>query len=271
MILVYNLLSSVLPSDPAEQHSSGGGDDIMHHVLDHDILHLPTVLGVDLSISYHTLMMWIASALLLFFLTPLFRKRNIIPKGRFANSIEAIVEFLRQDIIYNYIGKEGKKFENYLLTVFFFILTNNLMGLVPGGAAATSDISVTVTLTLLTFSMVLGAGIAHHGFFGYWKGLIPGGVPGWLIPVLFPIEILGILAKHFALAMRLFANMTAGHITILALIGLVFTFNSYFIAPAPVIVAATIGVLEVLVAFLQAYIFTLLSGVFIGASVHQDH
>ncbi|KAA3657273.1 MAG: ATP synthase F0 subunit A, partial [Calditrichaeota bacterium] len=241
------------------------------HILDHDVVHLPTVLGIDLTISFHTLWMWVASALLLIFLTPLFRKRELVPHGRFAHTIESIVEFLRQDIIYNYIGKEGKKFEKYLLTVFFFILTNNLMGLIPGGAAATSDISVTATMTLLTLSMVLGAGFAHNGFFGYWKGLIPGGVPAWLIPILFPIEILGILAKHFALTMRLFANMTAGHITILSLIGLVFTFNSYYIAPAPVLVAATIGILEVLVAFLQAYIFTLLSGVFIGASVHQDH
>ncbi len=270
MILAYNLLSMILPTDPSEQHG-GGGDELMHHVLDHDVVHLPTVLGIDLTISYHTIMMWIASALLLIFLTPLFRKKQIVPHGRFAHTIEAIVEFLRQDIIYNYIGKEGKKFEKYLLTVFFFILMNNLMGLVPAGAAATSDISVTVTLTLLTLSTILGAGMRHNGLFGYWKGLIPGGVPGWLVPVLFPIEILGLIAKHFALAMRLFANMTAGHITILSLIGLVFTFKSYYIAPAPVIVAATIGVLEVLVAFLQAYIFTLLSGVFIGAAVHQDH
>ena len=270
MIHVLHRLVTFLPSEPG-QEEHGGGNDIMHHVLDHDIVHLPTVWGVDLSITYHTLMLWIASALLLIFLTRLFRRDRLVPRGRFANAIEAVVDFLRKDIIYNYLGEEGKKFEPYLLSVFFFITMNNLLGLVPGGAAATSDIAVTLTMTLVTFSLVLGAGMAYHGIFGYWKGLIPSGVPAWLIPILFPIEILGILAKHFALTMRLFANMTAGHITILSLIGLVFTFKSYYIAPAPVIVASLIGVLEVLVAFLQAYIFTLLSAVYIGMSVHQDH
>ena len=111
----------------------------------------------------------------------------------------------------------------------------------------------------------------ENGIVGYWKGLIPGGVPGWLVPLIFPMEVLGLLVKHFVLAMRLFANMTAGHITILALISLIFTFKSFVVAPFPILVAVAIGVLETLVAFLQAYIFTLLSTVFIAASVHQDH
>jgi F-type H+-transporting ATPase subunit a len=115
------------------------------------------------------------------------------------------------------------------------------------------------------------SGIRHHGLVGYFKGLVPGGLPILLWPLMFVVEIMGLATKHFSLAIRLFANMTAGHVVIFALLGLIFMFKNIFVAPLPLIGAVAISLLEVLVAFLQAYIFTLLSAVFIGAAVHQEH
>ncbi len=250
-------------------HGEGAGN-VLEHVIDHTVIHLPTVLGVDLSITYHTIFMWVATAILLLVLPAVFGKRRMIPSG-LGNALEAIVVFLREDIIDNYLGKDGKRYESYILTVFFFIVTNNLLGLVPGGASATSDISVTATLTLITLGTVTFSGMKKYGIIGFWTGMVPSGIPVVLIPLMFVIEVLGLLAKHFALAMRLFANMTAGHLTILSLIGLIFIFKSYVVAPFPIIGAAAVGVLEIFVAFLQAYIFTLLSSVYISMALHQDH
>ncbi len=273
-MLFGSVLNSIMTIANAviEEGEKGHGEagNALEHVLDKVVIHLPTVMGVDLSITYHTMTMWAATALLLIVLPWVFGKRRMIPSG-LGNALEAIVVFLREDIIYNYLGKDGKRYEIYLLTVFFFIVTNNLLGLVPGGASATGDISVTVTLTLITFGTVVVSGMKKYGIVGFWTGMVPSGIPVVLVPLMFLIEILGLLAKHFALAMRLFANMTAGHLTILSLIGLVFTFKSYFIAPFPIIGAVAVSILEILVAFLQAYIFTLLSTVYISMALHQDH
>lgn len=110
-----------------------------------------------------------------------------------------------------------------------------------------------------------------NGVLGYFKGLIPHGVPFWLLPIMFVVELLGLFTKPFALAIRLFANMTAGHIVILALLGLIFILRTYFVAPVSISFALFIYLLEILVAFIQAYIFTMLSSLFIGMAVHQDH
>ena len=110
-----------------------------------------------------------------------------------------------------------------------------------------------------------------NGAFGYFKGLIPAGVPAWLLPIMFVVEILGLFTKPFALAIRLFANMTAGHIVIMALLGLIFILQTFFVAPVSVAFALFIYLLEILVALIQAYIFTMLSSLFIGMAVHQDH
>lgn len=266
LTLVLTLFSALVRPG-AEEGETG---DLMSHILDHVVIPLPTFFGIDLSITHHTLMMWAATAILMLVLPALFRRSPLVPHG-FANAIEALVVFLREDVIYNYLGKDGKKFEPLILTVFFFILANNLMGLVPGMAAATSDISVTSTLAIIIFLNVLIVGHVKHGLIGYWKGFIPAGVPIWVAPIVFVLEVLGVLIRHFVLAVRLFANMTAGHLTILVLISLVFIFQSYIVAVPTVAGAATIGILETIVAFVQAYIFTLLSAVFIGASIHQDH
>jgi F-type H+-transporting ATPase subunit a len=248
----------------------GEPEDMISHVLDQVVFPLPEVFGIDLSITLHTLWMWGVAALLMILMPVLFRKKRMVPSGM-ANAIEAIVVFLRQDIIENYLGKDARTFEPLILTFFFFVLFNNLVGLVPGGSAPTSDLSVTAVLAIITFLTGLVAGMKRNGAFGFWKGLVPHGVPLALLPLIAVLEVMSLFIKHFVLAMRLFANMTAGHIAILSLISIIFVFNSYIVAPFPVLIATMIGLLELFVAFLQAYIFTLLSTVFIGMAIHQEH
>jgi F-type H+-transporting ATPase subunit a len=197
-------------------------------------------------------------------------KKSRIPHG-FTNFIEILIVFVRDEIAKPTIGKGFEKFLPYLLTVFFFILFSNFIGLLPNGSTVTSNISVTTTLAVLSFIAVQVGGMMKNGVWGYFKGLIPSGVPTWLLPIMFIVEILGLFTKPFALAIRLFANMTAGHIVIFALIGLIFFMQTYFVAPVSVAFALFIYLLEILVALIQAYIFTMLSSLFIGMAVHQDH
>jgi F-type H+-transporting ATPase subunit a len=150
-------------------------------------------------------------------------------------------------------------------------LANNFLGLLPYSATATSNISVTATLATISFFVIQIGGILKNGPIGYFKGLIPHGVPVFLLPVMFVVELLGLFTKPFALAIRLFTNMTAGHIVILALIGLIFILKTYVVAPVSIGFALFIYLLEILVALIQAYIFTMLSSLFIGMAVHQEH
>lgn len=147
----------------------------------------------------------------------------------------------------------------------------NFLGLIPFSATFTSNIAVTATLATMSFLAIQLGGIRNNGFFGYFKGLIPHGVPVFLLPIMVVVEVLGLFTKPFALAIRLFANMTAGHIVIYALISLIFVMQSYLISPVSVGMALFIYSLEILVALLQAYIFTMLSSLFIGMAVHQEH
>ena len=146
-----------------------------------------------------------------------------------------------------------------------------LLGLIPFCATATGNINVTGTLATCSFIAMIGAGIKHNGWFGYFKGLIPHGLPLWLLPIMIPLEFIGLFTKPFALAVRLFANMTAGHVVIFSLIGLIFVLKTLLVAPVSVLFALGIYLLEIFVAFIQAYVFTLLSAVFIGMAIHQEH
>jgi len=141
----------------------------------------------------------------------------------------------------------------------------------PYGSTATSNIAVTASLATISFIVIQGGGMMKNGAFGYFKGLLPHGLPFWLVPIMLVVEILGLFTKPFALAIRLFANMTAGHIVILALLGLIFILQTYFVAPVSIAFALFIYLLEILVALIQAYIFTMLSSLFIGMAVHQEH
>lgn len=261
------------PAKASEGHEEEAGSSfIMHHVQDEVLYPLPTVLGVDLSITKHVAMMGLAAGILAVFVPLTARRRQLVPRG-ITNAMEGIIVFLREDVINPNLGDKANRFTPYLLTAFFFILTMNLLGLTPAplGATATSNISITAGLALLTFAMVNVAGIREHGLLGYIRTFIPGEIPVLLAPLLFVIEVLGLFTKHLALAIRLFANMVAGHIVIFTLLSLIFTFKNWLIAPFPALFVVAVSLLEILIALIQAYIFTILSAVFIGMAVAHEH
>lgn len=251
------------------EHQELGSEFIMHHITDQVLIKIQ-LFGFDLSITKHILMMWIVAAILVFILSWLFRKPKLVPSG-LANLFESIIVYLEEEVMRPYLGSQSRRYAPYLLTAFFFILLCNLLGLVPGAATATGDISVTAALALLTFMMVQFAGIRNHGFVGYCKGLIPPGLPIFILPIMVPVEIVSLFTKHFALAIRLFANMVAGHVVISALLLIIFTFKSWIVGGITLGGILFVSLLEVLIALIQAFIFTILSSVFIGMAVHQDH
>jgi len=270
--------------DTLNAAKSGSQDTgwIMHHILDSKeldltpfgVIHLPEIhlFGLDLSITKHVVFMWIAALILIvtFIKVSNSYKKSLVPKG-ITNFVEVLIIFVRDEIAKPTIGHGYEKFLPYLLTVFFFILTCNFLGLVPYAATSTSNIAVTATLATISFFVIQIVGIMKNGFFGYFKGLVPHGIPFWLVPIMFVVELLGLFTKPFALAIRLFANMTAGHIVILALLGLIFILRTYFVVPVSISFALFIYLLEILVALIQAYIFTMLSSLFIGMAYHQEH
>lgn len=230
---------------------------------------LNAVKPIDISITKNVFSMLLSVVLLL----SLFgaagrsaRKNPGAPKGILA-FLEPVVIFIREDIIIPNVGeKKYKKYVPYLITVFFFIFFNNLLGLVPGGANVTGNIAVTLVLSV--FTLLITNFSANKD---YWKHIFLPPVPKLLYPIMVPIEVIGILTKPFALMIRLFANITAGHIIILSLISLIFVFKSIFIAPVSVGFVLFMYTLELLVALLQAYIFTLLSALFIGQAIQEHH
>lgn len=238
-----------------------------HHLLDHVIAPGFTLGALHLRFTKHVLMMWISSSILILSLPLLARAWPLVPRGA-RNLLEIFVIFIRDQIVLPNTGEEGRPYLPYFLSLFFFILVTNLIGMIPGSSTATGNISVTATLALCTFGLINVAGVREHGFVQHVKNFIPHGLPVWLVPLMFPLELIGLLTKSFALCIRLFANMIAGHIVILAFLSLIFLFGSIFIVPASVGAAAALSLLEVFVAFLQAYIFTLLSSIFVGASLH---
>jgi F-type H+-transporting ATPase subunit a len=197
------------------------------------------------------------------------------PRG-FAAGVEAIVLYIRNEVILPNVGHHGNGFVPYLLTCFFFILTANLLGLIPYGSTSTGNIAVTGALALMTFITTEVAGMRALGShylstIFYWNKDLPMVMRIAMLIIVSPVELIGKFTKPFALAIRLFANMTAGHIVLLAFIGLIFTFQSYAVAAAPVAMAVALSLLELMVAFLQAFIFTLLSSVFIGLIRESHH
>ncbi len=232
----------------------------------------PTVFGIDMTPTKHVVFMWLAALLVLLTFTIIANryKKSLVPKG-ITNFFEVFILFVRDEIAKNTIGKGYEKFVPYLLTIFFFILFGNFLGLIPWSATFTSNIGVTASLAICSFFMIHIGGIRQNGFFGYFKGLIPHGIPPVLLVLMIPVEILGLFTKPFALAIRLFANMIAGHFVILALIGLIFFMGTVLVAPAVILFAIFIYLLEILVALIQAYIFTILTSMFIGMAVHQEH
>jgi F-type H+-transporting ATPase subunit a len=230
--------------------------------------------ALDISPTRHVVMLWIAA--LLGIITTLLalrahnrRTREGRAPGGFGNGLEALVLYLRKEVVLPNVGPHGNGYVPFLLTLFFFILFANLLGLIPYGSTATGNISVTATLAIVTFIVIELAGMKAQGkayinTIVFWPHDMSVGMKLFISPILTPIELIGKFTKPFALAIRLFANMTAGHIVLLALVSLIFTFGSWFLVPVPILMGVAISVLELFVAFLQAYIFTLLSSVFIG-------
>src|SRR5438270_7752152 len=230
--------------------------------------------AIDISPTRHVVMLWIAALLCLIFTLLALRAHNRHTRdgkapGGFGGGLEAMVLYLRNEVVLPNVGAHGNAFVPYLLTIFFFILFANLLGLVPYGATATGNISVTATLAIVTFIVIEVAGMKAQGkaylnAIFFWPHDMSLPMKIFISPILTPIEIFGKFTKPLALAIRLFANMTAGHVVLLALISLIFTFGSWLLVPVPILLALGISLLELFVALLQAFVFTLLSSVFIG-------
>lgn len=270
----------------------GHGDNPLNHVLDHpDIeipwfnsplferkIELPSYFGFQ--ITRFMVMEVIAALLVIIVMVPVVRHiaKNPVSRGRFSNMFEALLLYIRDSVARPAIGGHGAdKFLPYLWTLFFFILFNNLLGMIPGGASATGNINVTAALALLTMGTVIMAGVKEAGFVGYWLSIVPHlDVPPLLKPFLwglmFFIEVVGLLIRHVVLAVRLFANMFAGHVVLAVILGFILmAYHSlafYLVMPASIGGVVCLSLLELFVAVLQAYIFTFLSALFIGSAVH---
>lgn len=284
----------------AEGHSEvfNLGEMLSHHILNSNEMEFPFIgavhlpefapvqvagMAIDLSPSKHVVLMLLAAAITLLVCITASRKVAAqyvtgAPKGM-ANVIEVLVVFFRDEVCKPNIGHGYRAFTPFILTMFFFILTMNLLGLVPFGGSATGNITVTATLALITFLVVEISGFLKQGFVGYMKTIffVPEGTTGIaaiaLLFVMTPVELLGKLTKPFALAIRLFANMTAGHMLIFSLLGLIFVFGEAtgwreLVGLGAFAMTSAIMMLELLVAFIQAYIFAMLSAVFIGLMQH---
>ena len=260
------------------EHGAAEGVDIVHHLADSRTMefppfgeiHLPEIhlFGLDLSITKYTVYMWLAAALLLLILLPMARRRGGVYHGLF-NAFEALIVYVRDEIVYANIGREdGRPYVPFIATLFFFILFMNLLGLVPYGGTPTGNLAVTGVLALFSMIVIEISGIVANGPVRYAKSLVPEGVPLFLAPIMIPIEIIGHFAKPFALMIRLFANMTAGHVVILSMLGLIFLLKAWLVVPISVGFALFIFLLELLIAFIQAYIFSVLTAVFINLARH---
>src|SRR5712691_1072431 len=288
------------------------GEVIIHHVANSSVgeplIHLPKILGIDFSVTKHVLMLWLVAATLFVVVTWVVRRYlkqdRLIPSG-FMNGLEAVVEFVRDDIVQPSVGRKWvATWAPLMLTLFFFILGSNAIGLVPvfdvlglldhfvlrtvehsflkqllhGGTTSTSNFNVTAALATITFCAIIVAGSKAHGFVKHWMNLVPHGLAWPIYILLIPIEIMGMFVRPFALTMRLAANMTGGHIAILAILSFVFLFTEMAGAAAGIGVGVlslplSIGIsaLEIIVVLVQAYVFTLLTAVFIGMAIHVHH
>lgn len=260
---------SALPFLLATGDEEGAAGVLMHHILDQPFLGLP---------SKHLVFFCLAALAVLIVarLAIASYQKGGVPRGLGA-FVEMLVVFIRDDIAENNIGPEGRRFTPLLCSFFFFILIAALMGLMPFSATSTGNIAVTAALATISFFAQMWGGIAKHGVAGHFAHLVPPGLPAWLLPIMIPVEILSMFTKPFALMVRLFANMLAGHMVItvlLLLIPLLAAVSTVFgvaIMPISLVLAVFINLLEILVAFIQAYIFTLLTAIFIGMYAHPAH
>ena len=244
---------------------------IMHHVADsHDWAPLPYVhIHLPPPLTVHGLMLAIGAVILVFLFGVCYRRKDPVPHG-ITNVLELFVLLVRDQIALPYLGeKDGRRMTPLFCSFFFFILCLNLMSITPLFPAATANINVTGALALIILSFMIFGGMVKNGVFGFFKAFVPPGVPLPLLFLLTPLEIIAMFIKAGALAIRLFANMFAGHIVIFALLSLLFLFGLFALPVLALVIV--VYFLELLVAFLQAFIFTLLSAVFIGQLYHPEH
>jgi len=245
---------------------------ISHHILDHD---WGVMLGGwRIPVTTHSVTIFGVSLVLFLVLLYISRPRTS-RSGRLLTTLtESYITFIRDGLVMPNIGAEGRAFVPYFCTLFLFILSVNLAGMIPQMKTATSNISVTGALALCSGMLIVGSGIKYHGVWGFLKGFVPSGTPGWLVPLLFPLEVISLIIKVCVLAIRLFANMLSGHIALLCLLLLVFIIGELSSlagvgAVLPVMfLELFVTCLELLVAFLQAYVFTLLTAIFAGNVIH---
>lgn len=244
----------------------GGTFTEIHHNIVRKDTHQPPKL--DLSVTSLVMFQWLSILLLLvtFFISARKYKKNPTkgPKG-FQNLLEVLVIFIRDDIVKPNIQspKLANTLSPYFVALFFFILVMNLFGLIPGGHSATGNLAVTAGLAITAYFVINGSAIFHVGF-KHWLKEFTGGAPWGIWIIMIPIEILSMFTKPFALTIRLFANMTAGHVIIFSLLGLIFMLHTLAIVPISIGFSLFIYILELLVAFIQAYVFTILTAVFVG-------
>lgn len=269
--------------------SAGHGEDesisgiVIHHLGDNMLNFYPIrmlneklfnekLFGIfDMKITFMVLMMWVVSLIIILIFIPVAMslKRQGVSSSKWVNLWEALISFVHDDIVspnfdHHYVNKAMP----YFCSLFFFILFSNLTGLIPGLKTSTGNLAVTAGLAICTLLGILGVGIIKQGPIGYFKGLVPHGVPVFLMPIMLPIEIVSLFIKPFSLTIRLFANMTGGHVVVIIFLYLVVMFQSVWVGFGSVVGALMIYFLELLVAFIQAYIFTSLSAMFISSSMH---
>ncbi len=231
---------------------------------------------LDLSITRNVAQMILALIILVWLMTSIAKKykkngSKTAPSG-FQNAVEPVITFIRDEVGKANLGHKYEKYMPYLLTVFFFILINNIFGLIPGSANVTGNIAFTVVLGVISFIVILFSTNSH-----FWGHIFNPPVPGFVKPIMVLVEFLGIFTKPFALIIRLFANMVAGHMIIMCLIMLIFIFGSmaagagYGFSPVSIAFTVFIYVIEILVAFIQAFIFTNLTAVFISQAFEGGH
>jgi F-type H+-transporting ATPase subunit a len=238
------------------------GNPLEHFEL-HELIPI-SLFGFDISINEAVVMMWIVvfTVFGLFWLAS--RSMKSVP-GRLQSMVEVVIEFI-QAMIRDNMGEEGMSFLPFLSCLFLFILFCNLWGLVPGTYTATSQLIVTGTFAVLVYLISLYVGFARHGL-GFFHIFVPPGAPGWILPFVVPIEVISQLARPFSLALRLFANMTAGHTILGVLFGFVIILK-FYIGWLPLGFSVFILAFELIVALFQAYIFTLLASIYIGEVIH---
>jgi F-type H+-transporting ATPase subunit a len=265
----------------------------LDHVVDHDFLEFPSlfpphfetkvylrsILGVQ--VTRFMVMEAVVAVIMLVVLIPVVRHiaRTPYSRGWFMNMFEAMLLFIRDQVARPAIGGHGAdRFLPYLWTAFFFVLFNNLLGILPGGASATGNINVTGVLAVMTLGVVITAGMREMGAAGFWIGIVPHlDVPKIMKPALWAlmwvIEVVGLLIRHLVLAVRLFANMFAGHVVLSVLLGFILmtgflSVPFFIVTPWSLLGVVALSLLELFVAFLQAYIFVFLSALFIGIALH---